>query len=100
MSLVEVAQQQFERPKTNGILLYRPKKNLPRERTGYKGRMGIYEVLANTTDVQKMIVTNSTSEEIQKKAVEEGMVTMQLDGLIKAMLGMTSIEEILRVTRE
>ncbi|NBU33039.1 type II/IV secretion system protein [bacterium] len=100
LSLVEVAQQQFERPKTNGILLYRPKKNLPKERTGYKGRMGIYEVLANTTDVQKMIVTNSTSEEIQKKAVEEGMVTMQLDGLIKAMLGMTSIEEILRVTRE
>ena len=62
--------------------------------------MGIYEVLKNSTDVQKMIVANSTSEEIQKMAISEGMVTMQIDGLIKAMLGMTSIEEILRVTRE
>ena len=62
--------------------------------------MGIYEVLDNSTDIQKMIVANSTSDEIQKKAISEGMVTMQLDGLVKAMLGMTSIEEILRVTRE
>ncbi len=100
LTLVEAAQQQFERPKTEGILLYRPKKDLPKERTGYKGRMGIYEVLTNSSEVQKMIVANSTSEEIQKKAISEGMVTMQLDGLVKAMLGMTSIEEILRVTRE
>lgn len=100
LTLVELAQQQFERPKTEGIILYRPKKDLPKERTGYKGRMGIYEVLTNSTEVQKMIVANSTSEEIQKKAISEGMVTMQLDGLVKAMLGMTSIEEILRVTRE
>lgn len=100
LTLVEVAQQQFERPKTEGILFYRPKKDLPKERTGYKGRMGIYEVLDNSTDIQKMIVANSTSDEIQKKAISEGMVTMQLDGLVKAMLGMTSIEEILRVTRE
>ena len=76
------------------------KKDLPKERTGYKGRMGIYEVLKNSESVQKMIVANSTSEEIQKQAITEGMVTMQLDGLVKAMLGMTSIEEIVRVTRE
>jgi type II secretory ATPase GspE/PulE/Tfp pilus assembly ATPase PilB-like protein len=62
--------------------------------------MGIYEVLKNTTDVQKMIVGAATSEEIQNQAIKEGMLTMQLDGLIKALLGMTSIEEILRVTRE
>ena len=62
--------------------------------------MGIYEVLTNSTNVQKLIVANSTSEQIQDEAVTEGMITMQVDGLIKAMLGMTSIEEILRVTRE
>jgi type IV pilus assembly protein PilB len=100
LAQVQVAQAQFERPKTDKILFYRPKKDLPKERTGYKGRMGIYEVLTNSTNVQKMIVANATSEEIQKQAMSEGMVTMQLDGLIKAMLGMTSIEEILRVTRE
>ncbi|MEI7632284.1 MAG: GspE/PulE family protein [bacterium] len=97
---VQLAQAQFERPRTDKILFYRPKKDLPKEKTGYKGRMGIYEVLKNSELVQKMIVANSTSEEIQKQAITEGMVTMQLDGLVKAMLGMTSIEEILRVTRE
>lgn len=98
--LVQQAQEAFGLPKTDKILFYRPKKDLPKERSGYKGRMGIYEVLKNSTEVQKMIVANATSEEIQDQAIKEGMVTMQLDGLIKEMLGMTSIEEILRVTRE
>ena len=47
-----------------------------------------------------MIVSSATSDEIQEQAIKEGMITMQIDGLIKAILGMTSIEEILRVTRE
>jgi type IV pilus assembly protein PilB len=68
--------------------------------TGFKGRMGIYEVLANTNDVQKLIVANATSNVIQDQAIKEGMLTMQMDGLIKALRGQTSIEEILRVTRE
>ncbi len=68
--------------------------------SGYKGRMGIYEVLANTLDVQKLIVANSTSNSLQEQAVKDGMVTMQTDGLVKALRGLTSIEEILRVTRE
>jgi len=68
--------------------------------TGYTGRRGIYEVLANTNDIQKLIVGNATSNDIQARAIEEGMVTMQVDGLIKALRGVTSIAEILRVTRE
>lgn len=68
--------------------------------TGYKGRMGIYEVLGNSEEVQKLIVGNATSEVIQGQAVKEGMVTMQVDGFIKALRGLTSIEEILRVTSE
>ena len=62
--------------------------------------MGIYEVLRVSPTIQSLIVSNSTSETIQNEAIKEGMTTMQLDGLIKAILGMTSIEEILRVTRE
>lgn len=69
-------------------------------RTGYRGRMGIYEVLANSADVQKLIVSNATSDVIQEQAVSEGMVTMQMDGFIKALRGQTTIEEILRVTVE
>lgn len=68
--------------------------------SGYKGRMGIYEVLANTTDIQKLITANATSDIIQNQAIQNGMVTMQMDGLIKSLRGQTSIEEILRVTRE
>jgi len=68
--------------------------------TGYKGRMGIYEVLNNTQAIQKLIVGNATSDDIQFQAMRDGMTTMQTDGLIKALRGQTSIEEILRVTRE
>jgi type IV pilus assembly protein PilB len=68
--------------------------------TGFKGRIGIYEVLDSTSEIQKMIINNSTSENIQNEAVKEGMVTMQMDGLIKALRGWTTTEEILRVTRE
>lgn len=68
--------------------------------TGYKGRIGIYEVLINSNDVQKLIVGNATSTDIQNQAIKEGMITMQIDGLIKAVRGQTSLEEILRVTRE
>ena len=67
---------------------------------GYKGRVGLYEVLVNSTAVQKMIMTHATSDQIQQQAMSEGMVTMQMDGLIKALRGETTIEEILRVTRE
>mgnify|MGYP001590746095 CR=1 FL=1 len=69
-------------------------------KTGYKGRMGIYEVLDNTNAIQKMIVANATSSGIQEQAIKEGMDSMQVDGLIKALRGETSIEETLRVTRE
>ena len=66
--------------------------------TGYKGRVGIYEVLANSQNIQKMIVASSTSGEIANQAIKEGMTTMQLDGFIKALRGQTTIEELLRVT--
>ena len=68
--------------------------------TGYKGRIGIYEALDNTVPIQKMITANATSNEIQDQAIIEGMVTMQTDGLIKAIRGNTTVEEVLRVTRE
>ena len=68
--------------------------------TGYKGRMGIYEVLGNSEAVQKLIVSNATSDDIQRQAVTESMITMQFDGFIKALRGQTSVEEILRVTSE
>jgi type IV pilus assembly protein PilB len=68
--------------------------------TGYKGRIGLYEVLGNTSAIQKMIVSNSTSEAIEHTAISENMLTMQLDGLVKSLRGETTIEEVLRVTSQ
>jgi type II secretory ATPase GspE/PulE/Tfp pilus assembly ATPase PilB-like protein len=99
-ALVNEAQAAFEKPKTSKLTLWRPKAELAEGHTGYRGRMGIYEALRVSSEVQRMIVASGTSEEIQNEAIKEGMITMQVDGLIKAMLGMTTIEEILRVTRE
>jgi type IV pilus assembly protein PilB len=67
---------------------------------GYRGRIGIYEVLNNSVNMEKLIVANATSEQIQNMAVTEGMITMQTDGLIKALRGETTIEEVIRVTKE
>lgn len=68
--------------------------------TGYKGRIGIYETLGNSTDIQNLIIKNATSDAIQQAAIDNGMITMQMDGFIKALRGQTSVEEILRVTAE
>jgi type IV pilus assembly protein PilB len=68
--------------------------------TGYKGRIGIYEVLGTSQPVQRLIMSAATSAQIQDQAITEGMTTMLTDGLIKAIRGNTTIEEILRVTKE
>ena len=67
---------------------------------GFRGRVGIYEVLGISVPIQKMITANATSNDIQEQAISEGMVTMQTDGLIKSLRGVTTIEEVLRATRE
>ena len=67
---------------------------------GFKGRVGIYEVLGISVPIQKMITANATSNDIQEEAIKEGMVTMQTDGFIKSLRGVTTLEEVLRATRE
>ena len=67
---------------------------------GFKGRLGIYEVLDVSQTIQRSITASATSNDIQDEAINEGMVTMQIDGLIKALRGVTTISEVLRVTRE
>ena len=67
---------------------------------GYKGRVGIYEVLAITETIKELIIKRVTSDDIQAQAQKEGMRTMIEDGFIKAAQGLTSIEEVLRVIME
>ncbi len=67
---------------------------------GYHGRNGIFEILEVTEIIKKMISQKADATEIEKKAKEDGMLTMIEDGFSKAITGITSIEEILRVTKE
>jgi type IV pilus assembly protein PilB len=65
--------------------------------TGYKGRMGIHEVMLITEEIAKLTVAEATADEIGKVAIEQGMLSLRRDGLEKVRLGQTSIEEIVRV---
>jgi type IV pilus assembly protein PilB len=72
-------------------------KDTPQTPAGYKGRVGLYEVMEVTEDIQNLIIKRATSGEIQKKAVEQGMIPMRQDGYLKALTGMTTLEEVNRV---
>ncbi len=67
--------------------------------TGYKGRIGVYEVLEVTPSIRKLIIEKQDSDQILQMAFSEGMTTMLDDGLDKIARGMTSLEEVLRVTK-
>ncbi|MCD6410739.1 type II/IV secretion system protein [bacterium] len=81
------------------IKFYKPKPTKSCEE-GYKGRIGIFEVLSVTETIKKLITQEVSDEEIQKQALKEGMRTMVEDGFVKAAQGITSIEEVLRVIIE
>ena len=66
-------------------------------KTGYRGRIAVHEVMTVTEDIERLAVSRSSSAEIGRVAREQGMITLREDGWAKARLGLTSIEEILRV---
>lgn len=65
---------------------------------GYKGRIGIYEVLTMNDEIEGLAVSKAPASDIKKAAIKAGMITMTQDGLIKALKGITTIDEVLRVT--
>lgn len=72
----------------------------PANPKGYMGRIGIYEVFTVSDQIERLIVTESTSSKIQDQARKEGMITMLQDGYLKALNGITSLEEVNRVASE
>jgi len=75
-------------------------RDTPATPRGYSGRAGLYEVMDVNEEIQKLIVTHATSADIQRKAVEQGMITMRQDGYLKALQGITTLEEVNRVTSD
>ena len=83
---------------SDGMGFYR-KRGCPRcNQTGYKGRIGIYQLLAMTEDLASLAARKATREEIERAAIDSGMRTLWDDGLAKVAAGLTSIEELARIT--
>ena len=101
-ALPEVVQQmQLERYTVNRpITLYRPVGCSECGGTGYSGRVSIVELLTMTDTIRSMIMRHVTSGEVRQQAIADGMQTMYENGLSKAVAGVTTVEEVLRVTRE
>lgn len=72
----------------------------PQTPGGYSGRAGIYEVMDVNEQIQALIVNRATSADIQRLAVSQGMITMRQDGYLKALAGLTTLEEVNRVTSD
>ena len=67
---------------------------------GYKGRLAIQEFLVMTDDLRRLVMTHAQARQIEEQALKEGMRTMYEDGMHKAVLGLTTIEEVMRVTSD
>jgi len=66
--------------------------------TGYKGRQGLYEVMAMSTGLRKLIMQEVGTDELRAMAVQEGMLTLRMDGLKKMERGITTLEEVMKET--
>ena len=66
--------------------------------TGYKGRVGLYEVMEVSEELRELILVGASGLELRRKAIDEGMITLRRSGLRKVMDGMTSVEEVVRET--
>lgn len=83
----------------NSVPFYKAKESSECE-DGYKGRIGIHEVLPITATIRELIMKGATADQIEAQAKKEGMLTMAEDGIFKATRGITTIEEVLRVISE
>lgn len=84
-------------PYTDDLLLYRPKGCDICDKSGYKGRMGIHELLVGTDEIKRMIQKHATVEEMREVAAAQGMTTLLQDGIFKSLKGLTDFKQIRRV---
>jgi type IV pilus assembly protein PilB len=89
---------QLDRERLKQGKIYRPKGCSECHDTGYKGRTGVYEVMHMSSSLRRMVLDRESTEKLKKKAIEEGMLTLRMDGLRKMLLGDTTPDEVLRET--
>ncbi|MDO8786361.1 MAG: GspE/PulE family protein, partial [Syntrophales bacterium] len=84
-------------PYTDEFTLYRPKGCDVCDKTGYKGRMGIHELLVGTDDIKRLVQKHATVEEMRDLAIHQGMTTLLQDGILKSIQGITDFKQVRRV---
>jgi len=94
-ALIEVG---FTTAETKTMKTYKGKGCATCNNTGYKGRIGLYEVMEITDEIRELILIGASSLELRKKAVDDGMITLRESGLHKIRAGVTTIEEVVRET--
>jgi type IV pilus assembly protein PilB len=90
----------FKLASSQDIYIFEPKGCKRCNMTGYAGRIGVFEILAMTKKLAEIILKDPSEAKILEEAKEQGMTTMKQDGIIKALSGVTTIEEVLRVAEE
>jgi type IV pilus assembly protein PilB len=66
--------------------------------SGYKGRQGLYEVMAMTPELRRLVLRGGSTAELQEQAVKDGMLTLRVDGMLKVKKGITTLEEVVKET--
>jgi len=94
-TLIEIG---FSPEEAKSVLVHEPKGCDKCNNTGYKGRVGLFEVMELDEEIKEMVMIGASTSELRQKAKEKGMLTLRQSGLEKIKLGITSIEEVLRET--
>jgi type IV pilus assembly protein PilB len=95
----DLLKQGFDPSKLNGKKIYHGVGCERCKGTGYKGRLGLFEVMSVSSNIRKMIIDGSTSDEIEEQARKEGMSALRDEGIKKMLAGLTTIDEVARETQ-
>ena len=90
----------YTKEEAQKVKIYKPGGCPVCHNTGYKGRTGLFEVLEVTDEIKDLILAKSHSKEIKRKAIAQGMTTLRRDGAMKVLKGITSVQEVARVTQD
>jgi len=93
--LVEIG---FTKEEAKKLKIYKGKGCSSCNNTGYKGRVGLYEVMEITDELRELIIIGASAMELRRKAIELGMITLRESGLYKIREGITTIEEVVKET--
>jgi len=88
----------FTKEEADSITIYAPRGCSSCNNTGYRGRIALFEVMEITPAIKELVLSRAQSQEIKKKSIEQGMLTLRRSGLIKIKNGVTSVDEVLRET--